>query len=139
MGGRLLGSRTGNVPLVFVAALLHHSIIALAVAPASGLAFTRGLRAPSGPRNAVQAPTLALPPGANLCPGSGLGAACDVSGVAPERRGQPAVPDGLTPCPGDPANAALSTPAACDDPTLTPRTSPAGQSQEADRPPPAMP
>ena len=127
------------MPLVFVAALLHLSIIALAVAPASGLAFTRGLRAPSGPRNAVQAPTLALPPGANLCPGSGPGAACDVSGVAPARPGQPSVPDGLTPCPGDPVKAALSTPAACDDPTLTPPTSPAGKSKVADRPSPVMP
>jgi len=125
---------------VFVAALLYASVIALAVAPATGLAFTRGLRAPSGPHNgAEQAPTLALPAGASLCPGSGPGAACDVAGEAPARPGQPSVPDGFTQCPADPVKVGLSSPAACDDQQATTPTKPAGKPNAAPRPSPVVP
>ena len=119
------------MPVVLVAAFLHLSIIALAAAPATGLGLNSKHRAPAVPQSANdQGPTMSLPPGSQLCPASGVGAACDTSVPATASPGQSSLPDGLTQCPADPAKPELSSPAACDDTTLPFPASPAAGSTE---------
>ena len=119
------------MPVVLVAAFLHLSIIALAAAPDTGLGLNAKHRAPAVPQSANdQGPTMSLPPGSQLCPASGVGAACDTSVPATASPGQSSLPDGLTQCPADPAKPELSSPAACDDTTLPFPASPAAGSTE---------
>jgi hypothetical protein len=112
---------TGFLPLVVVTLMLNLSVIALA-APTTGPGLTAS---PSTPPN-DQRPSLGLPANAKLCPASGLGAACDaVSTAVNPTPGRPSLPDGLTQCPADPAKPVLSSPAACDDITLSSPAPPA--------------
>ena len=105
---------TGYLPLVLVVVMLNLSVIALA-APAGGPALTTSPPSPNDQR-----PSLTLPASAKVCPASGPGASCDATpsnfNPAP---GQPSLPDGLVQCPADPAKPVLSSPAACDDTTLS--------------------
>jgi Domain of unknown function (DUF1906) len=136
----LLFGRAGYAPLVLVAAFLHLSIIALAAASASGLAITPAMHTPSNPQNASdQRPALLLPPGGKLCPASGPGAACNTSAVAAASPGQASLPDGLTPCPADPAKSRLNSLSACDDITLPAPVPPAAGSNSPTRSSPVMP
>jgi len=96
IGRLLLCSRTGYLPVILVAALVHTSVIALASTPASTPTFTPGMRGPVDPQGAgEQGPALTLPPGSQLCPFSGPGAACDASASVSASPGQPSLPDGL--------------------------------------------
>jgi Domain of unknown function (DUF1906) len=103
-----------------------HTWVFLAVFAAVGLAHPGGGATPVHASTAALCATavcsteaadalqVTLPDGSAPCPGSGVGASCLTSqgaGVAP---GTASTPDGETPCP---TSSALSTPAACSDPT----------------------
>jgi hypothetical protein len=69
------------------------------------------------PQAADDALQLSVPAGAQQCPASGMGASCLTSdGAADLAPGTASTPDGSEPCP---STSALSTPAACSDPTST--------------------
>jgi len=123
IGRRLLCFRTGYLPLVLVAAFLHVSVIGLAAAPpASSLALAPATRGPSDPKGAGdEAPALSVPPGSQLCPFSGPGAACDVSAPAAASPGLPPV------SPSVPAKSlSLTNPLSGSGDTSSPRSGPSG-------------
>ncbi|HET9780357.1 MAG TPA: glycoside hydrolase domain-containing protein [Candidatus Dormibacteraeota bacterium] len=93
----------------------------------------------AGAENALQ---VTLPDGAQPCPSSGMGASCLTSdGTADLAPGTASTPDGAQPCP---SSSALSTPAACSDPTsaVAPATNPSVEPSvpvATIRPAPAVP